>query len=72
MSTIGEKMKIAKNHETDLPFFAFVLVPIAIEDFIESITAKEIADRLLAETNSSEFDAFSISISKNRVIDYEC
>jgi hypothetical protein len=66
------KDEIAKNYETDLPFFVFVLVPIAIEDFIESTTAEEIADRLLEETNSSEFTAFSISISKNRLIDCEC
>ncbi len=51
---------LAKNYEIDLPC--------TIEDFIESTTAEEIADRLLAETTSSELDAFSIPISKAKLL----
>jgi 2-keto-4-pentenoate hydratase/2-oxohepta-3-ene-1,7-dioic acid hydratase in catechol pathway len=51
---------LAKNYETNLP--------ITIEDFIKSTTAEEIASRLLAETTSSELDAFSIPLSKTRLL----
>jgi 2-keto-4-pentenoate hydratase/2-oxohepta-3-ene-1,7-dioic acid hydratase in catechol pathway len=51
---------LAKKHETDLPR--------TMEDFIESTTAEENAGRLLAETTSSELDAFSIPISKTKLL----
>jgi 2-keto-4-pentenoate hydratase/2-oxohepta-3-ene-1,7-dioic acid hydratase in catechol pathway len=51
---------LAKNYEIDLPS--------TIEDFIESTTAEEAADRLLAETTSGELDAFSIPISKTKLL----
>ena len=51
---------LAKNYGIDLPN--------TIEDFIKSTTAEENADRLLAETTSNENDAFSIPISKARLL----
>lgn len=51
---------LAKNYEIDLPN--------TIEDFIKSPTAEKNAERILAETTSSELDAFSIPISKARLL----
>jgi 2-keto-4-pentenoate hydratase/2-oxohepta-3-ene-1,7-dioic acid hydratase in catechol pathway len=51
---------LAKNYEIDLPS--------TIEDFIGSTTAEEIVSRLLAETTNSELDAFSIPLSKTRLL----
>jgi len=51
---------LAKNYEIDLPN--------TIEDFIKSPTAEKNADRILAETTSSELDAFSIPTSKTKLL----
>jgi len=51
---------LAKNYKIDLPN--------TIEDFIKSPTAEKNAERILAETTSSELDAFSIPISKARLL----
>jgi len=51
---------LAKNYEIDLPN--------TIEDFIKSPTAEKNAERILAETTISELDAFSIPISKARLL----
>jgi 2-keto-4-pentenoate hydratase/2-oxohepta-3-ene-1,7-dioic acid hydratase in catechol pathway len=53
-------LDLAKNYESDLPS--------TIEDFVESTTAEEIASRLLTETTNSELDAFSIPISKTKLL----
>ena len=51
---------LAKKHETNLPS--------TIEGFVESSTAEETADRMLAETTSSELDSFSIPTSKIKLL----
>jgi len=51
---------LAKNYEIDLPN--------TIEDFIKSPTAEKNADRILAETTSSERDAFSIPTSETKLL----
>jgi 2-keto-4-pentenoate hydratase/2-oxohepta-3-ene-1,7-dioic acid hydratase in catechol pathway len=51
---------LAKNYETDLP--------ITMEDFIESTKAEEIASRLIEKMTCSELDAFSVSISKIKLL----
>jgi 2-keto-4-pentenoate hydratase/2-oxohepta-3-ene-1,7-dioic acid hydratase in catechol pathway len=51
---------LAKNYETDLPS--------TMENFIESAIAEEIADKLLAETTTSELDAFSIPIDNTKLL----
>jgi len=51
---------LAKNYEADLP--------ITMEDFIESTNAEEIAIRLIEKMTCSELDAFSVSISKVKLL----
>jgi 2-keto-4-pentenoate hydratase/2-oxohepta-3-ene-1,7-dioic acid hydratase in catechol pathway len=51
---------LAKNYGTDLPS--------TIEDFIESTTAEEIAERLFEEVASSELEKFSVPASKIRLL----
>jgi 2-keto-4-pentenoate hydratase/2-oxohepta-3-ene-1,7-dioic acid hydratase in catechol pathway len=43
-------------------------LPITIEDFIESKTAEENAEKLLAQMTSSELDTISIPISKTKLL----
>jgi 2-keto-4-pentenoate hydratase/2-oxohepta-3-ene-1,7-dioic acid hydratase in catechol pathway len=51
---------LAKNYETDLP--------ITMEDFIESTNGEEIASRLIERMTCSELAAFSVSISKVKLL----
>jgi 2-keto-4-pentenoate hydratase/2-oxohepta-3-ene-1,7-dioic acid hydratase in catechol pathway len=51
---------LAKNYKIKLPS--------TMEDFIKSETAEEIASKLLLEMTSSELDAFSIPISKTKLL----
>jgi 2-keto-4-pentenoate hydratase/2-oxohepta-3-ene-1,7-dioic acid hydratase in catechol pathway len=51
---------LAKNYDANLP--------LTIEDFIKSETTEENTDKLLSEMTSSELDAFSVPLSKAKLL----